>query len=47
MPQTLELEDFTPLVGATFMIRFPDGDLELTLAVVEPHGSRAPRPDVP
>ena len=46
MPQTLELEDFTPLVGATFMIRFPDGDLELTLAVVEPQESRAPRPDV-
>lgn len=47
MTDTLSISDFTPLVGAAFTIRFPDGTLELTLGAVEPHGTRAPRPDVP
>lgn len=47
MTETLSISDFTPLVGAAFTIRFPDGTLELTLDAVEPHGTRAPRPDVP
>lgn len=47
MTETLSISDFTPLVGAVFTIRFPDGTLELTLDAVEPHGTRAPRPDVP
>ncbi len=47
MTDTLSISDFAPLVGAAFMIRFPDGTLELTLGAVESHGTRAPRPDVP
>ena len=47
MTETLSISEFTPLVGAAFTIRFPDGTLELTLDAVEPHGTRAPRPDVP
>ena len=47
MTDTLSISDFAPLVGAAFTIRFPDGTLELTLGAVEPHGTRAPRPDVP
>jgi len=45
--ETLSISDFAPLVGAAFTIRFPDGTLELTLDAVEPHGTRAPRLDVP
>ena len=47
MPEPLKLADFLPHVGAAFTIAFPDGTLELTLGSVEPHGARAPRPDVP
>lgn len=47
MPETLSIDDFTPLVGTSFRIDFVDGALELTLAAVEVHGARAPRPDVP
>jgi len=47
VPDTLALNDFTPLVGTVFTITFPDGTLELTLGAVEPQGRRAPRPDVP
>lgn len=47
MTEALSISDFKPLVGAAFTIRFPDGTLELTLGAVEPHGTRAPRPDVP
>ena len=47
MTETLSISDFTPLVGAAFTIRFPDGTLELTLDAVEPRGVRAPRPEIP
>ena len=39
--------DFTSHVGTVFTITFTDGTLELTLGVVEPHGTRVPRPDAP
>jgi hypothetical protein len=44
---TLTLNDFTPLVGAVFTIVFSDGTFELTLAAVEPHGTRTARGDQP
>lgn len=47
MTETPNLSDFTSLVGTVFTIVFPDGTFELTLGAVEPHGARAPRPDVP
>ena len=47
MPETLALNDFTPLVGTVFTITFTDGTLELTLGAVEPQGTRAPRADAP
>jgi hypothetical protein len=45
--ETLTFQNFTPLVGTAFRIELPDGALEMTLASVEPHGTRAPRPGVP
>ncbi len=47
MPEPLKLSDFVPHAGTTFTVPFPDGVLELVLGAVEPHGTRAPRPDVP
>jgi len=47
VPEPLKLSDFLPHVGTAFTIAFPDGTLELALGAVEPHGVRAPRPDVP
>lgn len=47
MLETLSVGTFTPLVGTAFAVTFTDGTLELTLAAVEPHGTRAARPGVP
>jgi hypothetical protein len=47
VPETLEIDDFTPLVGTVFTIALSDGLLELSLESVEAHGRRAPRPDMP
>jgi hypothetical protein len=47
LPEPLKLSDFAPHAGTTFTVTFPDGVLELSLGAVEPHGTRAPRPDVP
>ena len=47
MPEALKLDDVTPLVGTVFTIAFSDGTFELTLAAVEPHGTRSPRPAGP
>ncbi len=47
MPETLKLTDLAPLLGAVFTIAFSDGTFELTLAAVEPHGTRSPRPGDP
>jgi hypothetical protein len=47
LPETPTPASFTPHVGTVFTISFTDGTLALTLGVVEPHGTRAPRPDAP